>query len=112
MDSLNESEMEWSVFQLKPKTIDDALQAAIEFESFQKGRRGRYAERRGLRLQAGTIAVPRNTNFKDVPAKSRSRFQGICFFCDEPGHYKAECKEYLAYKAHKESRARVTRQEN
>ena len=56
IDSLNDSDMEWSVHQQKPHTIDHALQYAIEYESFQKGRIRRVGERRGLRMQ--TITKP------------------------------------------------------
>ena len=39
VDSLNEAELEWRIFQ--GKTIDDAVQIALEYEAFQNGRRKR-----------------------------------------------------------------------
>jgi hypothetical protein len=45
VDSLNEAELEWAIFQGKAKNIDDAVQIALEYEAFQNGRR-----RRGSRV--------------------------------------------------------------
>jgi len=41
VDSLNEAELDWAIFQGKTKTIDDAVQIALEYEAFQNGRRKR-----------------------------------------------------------------------
>jgi transposase InsO family protein len=57
IDSLNDPEMEWSVHQQKPVTVDQALKCAIEYESFQVGRRRRTTERRGLRMHSGLIPI-------------------------------------------------------
>lgn len=39
IDSLNEHELEWFVYQGKPKTVDEAMQLALEYEAFQAGRK-------------------------------------------------------------------------
>ena len=39
IDALNEHELEWFVYQGKPKTVDEATQLALEFEAFQSGRK-------------------------------------------------------------------------
>lgn len=41
VDSLNEAELEWAIFQGKAKNIDNAVQIALEYEAFQNGRRKR-----------------------------------------------------------------------
>jgi hypothetical protein len=45
MDAFNNADMEWSVYQQKPNTVDEALQFAMEYESFQKRRNRRVGER-------------------------------------------------------------------
>lgn len=47
IESLNEQEMEWSVFQGRPRNLEDAVRLALEYEAFQqaRGRRNRVAVR-------------------------------------------------------------------
>lgn len=47
IESLNEQEMEWSVFQGRPRNLEDAVRLALEYEAFQqaRGRRNRIAVR-------------------------------------------------------------------
>ena len=95
LDSLIDSEMEWSVFGKKPASIDEALQFAIEYEAFQKGRKSRHNERRGLRLQSGEVEV--EEEHLQVSAQSGSIAANVCFFCKQPGHYKRECHQYQSW---------------
>ena len=39
IDAINDLELEWFVYQGKPKTIDEAMQLALEFEAFQVGQK-------------------------------------------------------------------------
>ncbi|VDI67315.1 Hypothetical predicted protein [Mytilus galloprovincialis] len=39
IDSLNDADMEWAIFQAKAKNIDNAIQVALEYEAFQNNRR-------------------------------------------------------------------------
>lgn len=39
IDSLNEHQLEWFVYQGKPKSVNEATQLALEFEGFQAGRK-------------------------------------------------------------------------
>ena len=39
MDSINENELERFVYQGKPKTVDETMQVALEYEAFQVGRK-------------------------------------------------------------------------
>ena len=52
MDTLNNADMEWPVSQRRPVTIDEALQYAVEYDSFQKGRNLLVCDRRGLWMQS------------------------------------------------------------
>ena len=44
IDALNDHDLEWAVLQGKPFSVEDALKLALEYEAFQRGRRGRYNE--------------------------------------------------------------------
>ncbi|CAC5378727.1 unnamed protein product [Mytilus coruscus] len=39
IDSLNDADMELTIFQAKAKNIDNAIQVALEYEAFKNGRR-------------------------------------------------------------------------
>ena len=45
IDSLNDADMEWAIFQAKAKNIDDAVQVALEYEAFQNGRRKHFGNK-------------------------------------------------------------------
>ena len=51
VDALNDKELEWTVYQGKPKTVDEAVQLALEYEAFQKGKQRYSVPPRGLRMQ-------------------------------------------------------------
>ncbi|CAC5411367.1 unnamed protein product [Mytilus coruscus] len=55
MDSLNDVDMEWAIFQAKAKSINNAIQVALEYEAFQNDRR-----KHGTKL---VCAVIENNNF-------------------------------------------------
>ena len=44
IDALNDHDLEWAVLQGNPFSVEDALKLALEYEAFQRGRRGRYNE--------------------------------------------------------------------
>ena len=51
IDALNDHDLEWAVLQVKPRSEKDALKLALEYEAFQKGRRGRYGDARPFSVQ-------------------------------------------------------------
>jgi hypothetical protein len=51
IDSLNNSDMEWAVFQGKPASVDAAMKLAVEFEAFQAGRKRRLDGKVDVYLQ-------------------------------------------------------------
>ena len=51
IDALNDHNLEWAVLQGKPHSVEDALKLALEYEAFQKGRRGRYGDVRPFSTQ-------------------------------------------------------------
>ena len=44
VDALAEPDLEWAVYQGKPKTVDQALHLALEYEAFQKSKKKVRAE--------------------------------------------------------------------
>ena len=51
VDALDNEFMEYSVKQAKPRTVDDAVKAAVEIESFQLSRRARKASQGNIHIQ-------------------------------------------------------------
>jgi hypothetical protein len=103
IDALNEVDMEWEVYQKKPASIDHALQLAMEYEAFNKARRHRTGERRGLRMQSGDVQrETTGTEYRSPPAQAeirpqtteRKRFEGECFYCKRRGHRQYQCQTF------------------
>lgn len=59
IDSINDHEMEWLSTKGKPKFVDDAVQLALEYETFQNGRKQRiYRKHFGVRIQQMSKICP------------------------------------------------------
>ena len=116
VDSLNDADLEWSVFRGKPKTLDEAVTLALEHEAFQMGRRRRTGGRQLVRAQGeiedgrgpqalesldeivGRLAAlmeksPKRHEAGNQPGSSSSRPRGACHHCGKAGHYVAECRK-------------------
>ncbi|CAC5381628.1 unnamed protein product [Mytilus coruscus] len=57
IDSLNDADLEWAIFQGKSISIDDRVRIGLEFEAFANGHRRKFTNRAGLRMQTGMITV-------------------------------------------------------
>ena len=82
IDALNDHEMEWAVLQRKPVTLDDALQCAIEYESFMVSRRHRGNDRRGIRMQSASTELYADTCASDNVSAENEQAE-----CDEDGDH-------------------------
>lgn len=113
VDSLNEHDLEWSVLQGKPKSIEDALRLALEYEAFQKGRRGRQGDFRPFSVE--DTAPSSDNSEKNFRAEHQNGGQGLsvktsrgfeqhadtynrnkrkqCGFCQRVGHVENECRQ-------------------
>jgi hypothetical protein len=107
IDSLNNSDMEWAVFQGKAASVDEAMRLALEFEAFQAGRKRRvdgkadvrmqYEDRDAddimMRLAKLEMEAPHQLPFPpirksfDKPMKAPM----LCYYCAEEGHFIARC---------------------
>ncbi len=65
IESLNDGEMEWFIFQSKPKGIDQAVETALEFEAFRQGRRRRMGDRHHVRMSRGEPETLPQPSFAD-----------------------------------------------
>ena len=65
-DAVGDSDMEWNIFQGKPKGVDDALRLALEYEAFQMGRSRRAGPRYALRSISHTKTEGSNVGSQDV----------------------------------------------
>ncbi|CAC5371520.1 unnamed protein product [Mytilus coruscus] len=76
MDSLNNPDLEWAIFQSKPKTIDDSVKIGLEYEAFTSGHMRKFSNRAPFIRQATGISISDSekkliTSFKadiDTPA--------------------------------------------
>lgn len=107
IDSLNEHELEWFVYQGKPKTVDEAMQLALEFEAFQAGRKRSANVRQCTKDDSSTESSD--------PSKILNRFESlekkieavlkqsnniICHNCRNRGHKAKDCTQKQAQANH------------
>ncbi|KAL3862063.1 hypothetical protein ACJMK2_038690 [Sinanodonta woodiana] len=124
IDSLNDSELEWVVFQAKSQTVDDALRVGHEYEAFQKGRHGRLTIKHGVRMQREVLNKENNMSMdKDEksdkkddmlreilkrieqlenqnksnknPNKNKHNSNMKCAYCGKLGHWESKCFKRL-----------------
>ena len=99
IDALNDHDLEWAVLQGKPHSVEDAMKLALEYEAFQRGRRGRYGDVRPFSTEGQDLKVDinggssQNQGVGGYP-NNRSNANGRrkkCTFCQRTGHIESEC---------------------
>jgi hypothetical protein len=114
IDALNDSELEWAVFQGKAYTVEEAVRVGLEYEAFQAGHKRRTAVKSSVRMQdvrdAGSrgadcespdmlaemmcrlakIETDTQRTSENRPAPNGQR-PGSCHYCHMRGHWKFEC---------------------
>jgi hypothetical protein len=81
IDSLNDSVLQWAVFQGKAVNVEDAVRIALEYEAFQAGHRGGTGGLGSIRMQSD-IAVDDNSSGEDelgrgLPAEVLARLDKL-----------------------------------
>ena len=79
IDALNDGEMEWNVYQGKPKSVEQAVSLAMEYESFKAARRGKKMDQLDLRA----------VRVDDLGRRPDARIQ--CKYCDSFAHSAKDC---------------------
>ena len=98
MDALNEHELEWFVYQGKPKTVDEATQLALEYEAFQSGRKRSQMVRQCTKEdspEAVSLAKLNeqleNLQIEISKLKNKPDDDITCFSCKQRGHKRKDC---------------------
>ena len=117
IDALQESEMRLRVQQARPKTLNEAVHAAVELETFQRAELQRQGGRRFTRavtepkaksdLQSQVYELAkaienltkmmndRQGNKKYTPRYPFRNSEVTCFNCSEKGHYRKDCPKLI-----------------
>ena len=107
IDSLNEHELEWFVYQGKPKTVDEAMQLALEFEAFQAGRKKAANVRQCTKDDSSTDSFDPSKILhrlesleKQFEAVLKQSNNIICHKCRSRGHKAKDCPQNKAQANH------------
>lgn len=79
IDALDDGEMEWNVYQGKPRSVEQAVSLAMEYESFKAARRGKRMDQ----LDLGAVRVD------DLGRRPDARIQ--CKYCNRFAHSAKDC---------------------
>ena len=109
VDALGDAGMELYVFQAKSSNIDEALQCALEYEAFNKGRAYRDTKVKPLRVRAlrgdsqvtqcdGSTKTPlaewsvnETKNLTSTKKFDKCTTSRCCYYCGRKGHFIAKC---------------------
>uniref|UniRef100_K3WYS3 CCHC-type domain-containing protein n=2 Tax=Globisporangium ultimum (strain ATCC 200006 / CBS 805.95 / DAOM BR144) TaxID=431595 RepID=K3WYS3_GLOUD len=97
MAGLNDGPIRNQLFREYPKTLDEAIERAMQEEfSIKQAKFGGFVAR-PPRQQATTYngPEPMDISFADVTASRQPRNDGKCFRCGKPGHIARNCKVSL-----------------
>ena len=123
IDSLDDSDFRWWVYQVKLKSLDDAVCAAVEMEAYKKDERQRIQPRKSVRqvnhykyenslstaanetislekiqqqmeqLKEMIEKLKQKPNFSQQGSGKKERKDIKCWNCGIKGHYRSECRK-------------------
>ena len=107
VDAMNDSDLEWYILQERPKNVEDTVKLALEYEAFQRGKRGRQADFRPFRAGEETLSGGGGTQYyngyqqhnswphrgTESPQQMTDKARNIkqCEYCNKRGHEEKEC---------------------
>ncbi|KAK7505142.1 hypothetical protein BaRGS_00003712 [Batillaria attramentaria] len=97
IDSLNDAEMEWNVYQGKPETIEQAVTLAMEYESFVSARKTRKAyQTHNLRAVEANDDKAKKQNAGATSQNKTELRINQCRYCLNFGHWAKNCRQKSA----------------
>ena len=121
LNALNDRDLELSVFQSQPKSLQDALRIALEIEAFHRSREKRVPLRsvkqesesslvqndelvQSLQLRISKleeelksvhVSESETNSVPQVRDKTQktNKSKVVCFYCDKPGHIAKNCRK-------------------
>ena len=122
IDALDDSDLRWRVYQVKAKSLDDAVCAAVEMEAYKKAERQRIQPRKSVRqvdlykyenslspaandmslekiqqqmeqLKEMMEKLKQKPNFSQQGSGKKERKDIECWNCGIKGHYRSECRK-------------------
>ena len=121
INALPEAEYRWQIQQSRPKTLDDAVQTAVELEAFKMAEMHEHGSSKKMVRVAQTEApkepqdqLENRNNLEDILVtlsrqmealnrrqnENRHRGDIICYGCGKPGHIRRNCRSSGAGNRH------------
>ena len=96
VDSLGSERLQIQVKQARPVTLQEALARALEFESFVQSSKSEssYLPSTGFKARRGQVS--KESSQSENSTGSRPKFNGVCWYCNNPGHSKRFCRKMIA----------------
>ncbi|CAC5379035.1 unnamed protein product [Mytilus coruscus] len=85
IDSLNDADMEWAIFQAKAKYIDNAIQVALEYEAFQNSSRKHGTKPVHVEIPPTCEMIVQGTTLQGIPHKVTGLIEPARPFLTENG---------------------------
>jgi len=111
IDALGDIDMEWAVLRDKPKSVDEAVTVALQYESFLHTRNIRRPTGHTVRqLYPDDPPKPPKTSNPPPAQHGPQQEKNVipnkktCFYCREEGHFIANCPKRLADMKHMTSK--------
>ena len=94
VDALPNQEMRWTIYQNKPKTLDEALQLATEYEGFRMAAEKRHQTKSSMsssRVNQDNYVFARDGISEETQGNSYRYKSRNCANCKERGHNSRDC---------------------
>ena len=105
---MNSADLEWSILQGKPKTVDDAIKLALEYEAFQRGKRDRQSDFRPFRASEETLLNGTDSQYRPGQQQSNHGSSTVIGASQQPSNNSYNNKQCYR-KGHEEIDCRMRR---